>query len=157
MDDLAGRWNDFKKSMGLDISEKANRAEMMDEAAERMKMLGLAEDAISEFRNSGLPGFGMENGQYFPLSDSEKAQIQTLEGNEEYLVYAVVRNDSSYGKMVNYIMVSWHKCDWGLERMNLTERSFVLAYVYNCDFPGNSETGTIEVKCLPGGMLDRRM
>lgn len=154
---MQAMWEEAKKEYGLDITEKANRTEMLVEAAERMKMLGLPEDAIREFRNSGRPRFRMENGQRFPLSNDEKKQIQTLEGNEERLVYAVIRNDSCYGRLTNFIMVSRYKCDWGLERNSITEHNVVTAYVQNHDVPIFSEAGTIEVKRLPGGMLGRRM
>jgi len=153
---LSSSWKETVKEYSLDITENATKTEMVDEAVDRMKMLGLSEDAISEFRNSGRPSFGMENGQRFPLGDFEMEQIQKLEGNGERLVYAVIRNNSCYGRMINYIMVSRYKCDWGLERMNLTERNSVTAYVYNFDVPAYSEAGKIEVERLPGGILGRR-
>ena len=57
---FATEWMKVGKAYGTDIIEEANRAEMLDEAAERMKMLGLPEDAISEFQNSGHPSFGID-------------------------------------------------------------------------------------------------
>ena len=88
---------------------------------------------------------------------SDLEQIQKLEKNGKNLVYAVIRNDSRYGKMVNYIMVSRYKCDWELERRSIMDRNHVIAHVHNRDCPGWSETGIIEVKRLPEGMLDRKM
>ena len=155
--DLSNQWRDFVKEFSFDMEAEADRAEMMDEAVKRMEMLGLPKDTINEFKNSGRSRFGMENGRRFPLSDSEKEQIQKLEKNGKNLVYAVIRNDSRYGKMVNYIMVSRYKCDWELERRSIMDRNHVIAHVHNRDCPGWSETGIIEVKRLPEGMLDRKM
>lgn len=56
--------------------------------------------------SAGQLNFGMENGQIFQLNDSEKEQIRKLEDNGDQLVYAVVRNDSDYGRTVNFIIVN---------------------------------------------------
>lgn len=154
---MQAMWEETKKEYGLYIMEEANRAEMLDEAAERMKILGLPEDAISEFQNSGHPSFGMENGQRFPLSNDEKEQIQKLEGNEKYLVYAVIRNDSSFGRMESFVLVSRFKCDWEFERNSIRERNCVMAYVSNLSIPAWSESGFITVRRFPNGTLVRRM
>lgn len=154
---LASDWEDTRKRYGLDITEEADKAAMMAEAVKRMEMLGLSAEVISKFQADGQPDFAMEDGKRFPLKDSDKEMIQKLESNDEHLVYAVIRNDSCYGRLTNYIMVSRYICDWGLERNSITERNRVMAYVYNHDDPSCSEMGTIAVKHLPNGMLGRRM
>ena len=157
MQALASDWEEARKRYGFDITEKADKAEMMAEAVKRMEMLGLPAEVISKFQADGQPDFSMEGGKRFPLKASEKEMIQKLESNDEYLVYAVIRNDSGYGRITSYIMVSRHKCDWVLERNSLAENNSVLAYVYNSDVPRFSETGMLLVRRLPEGMLDRRI
>ena len=148
---LINKWMKF----GLDIKATAGRAEMIAEAVERMKMLGLPAEITSKFQADGQPDFSMKGGRQLPLTESEKKMIRKLESNDEYLVYALIRNDSCYGKMTSYIMVSRHKCNWGLEQNLLAENSTVLAYVHNSDVPRFSETGMLPVRCLSNGMLDR--
>lgn len=152
---IAAEWKEVRKAYGMDITEKANRVEMLDEAVKRMEMLGLRPDVISRFRADGRPDFAMEGGKQLPLMESEKEMIRKLEGNNEYLVYVVIRNDSCYGKMTSYVIVSRHKCDWGLERNSLVENNTVLAYVHNSDVPRFSETGMLPVCRLSNRMLDR--
>ena len=218
---LINKWMKF----GLDIKATAGRAEMIAEAVERMKMLGLPAEITSKFQADGQPDFSMKGGRQLPLTESEKKMIRKLEGNDEYLVYALIRNDSCYGKMTrgivvlpdaaesllartelrryahafllivcqrnkifhgtlaqihpikhpvgetpdregndeylvyalirndscygkmtSYIMVSRHKCNWGLEQNLLAENSTVLAYVHNSDVPRFSETGMLPVR-----------
>lgn len=143
-----------KKRMGLDITEKADKAEMMNEAIKRMQMLGLAPEAISDFQSSGKVCFGMEDGQCFPLDASEQARIQWLDDSKQYLTYAVIRNESIFGRMISYLVVGPYKCDWELEHMQMKE-NIVMAYVYNYDVPDFSELGQIWIECSPGGMLKR--
>lgn len=157
MQALASDWEDTKKRYGLDITEEADKAAMMAEAVKRMDMLGLPAEVISKFQADGQPDFAMESGKRFPLTASEKEMIQKLESNDEYLVYAVIRDEICFGRMTSYIMVSRNKCDWGLERNSLAENNTVLAYVYNSDVPSFSETGMLEVRRLPEGMLDRKL
>lgn len=147
-------WEEEKKRLGLDITEKADKAEMMNEAIERMQMLGLAPEAISDFQSSGKVCFGMEDGQCFPLDASEQARIQWLDDSKQLLTYAAIRSKSIYGRMISYLVVSPNKCDWGTEHM-VMEKNTVTAYVYNYDVPYYSELGQIGIERLPGGMLER--
>ena len=140
------------------MTEDANTGEMIAEAVERMKMLGLSAETISDFLKNGRPSFAMENGKLSPLETSEKQQIQKMADSEGDLVYAVIRHDSVYGrKMTTYIMVNRYKCDWLLNRDLIEGPNFVMAYVYDRDFPARSETGPVAVKRLPGGTLDLRI
>lgn len=140
------------------MTEDANTGEMIAEAVERMKMLGLSAETISDFLKNGRPSFAMENGKLSPLETSEKQQIQKMADSEGDLVYAVIRNDSVYGrKMTTYIMVDRYKCAWLLNRDLIEGPNFVMAYVYDRDFPARSETGPVAFKRLPGGTLDLRI
>ncbi|WP_300803517.1 hypothetical protein [uncultured Acetatifactor sp.] len=147
-------WKEERKRLGLDIAEKASKAEMMTEAIERMQMLDLAPEAINDFQSSGKVSFGMEDGQRFPLDASEQERIHWLDDSNGLLTYAVIRSNSIFGKMISYLVVSPNKCDWGTEHM-MMEENVVTAYVYNYDIPIFSEMGSIVIEKLPNGMLKR--
>lgn len=136
------------------MSKKIDRKEAMEEAIERMKLLGLAPEAISDFQKTGKVGSYMENGQCCPLDAAEQERIQEFEEEWGFLVYAAIRNKTAYGRMMCYIIVSAYKEDWFMEQRLMMQDS-LLAYVYNYDAPYNSESGLIGIGRLPGGMLER--
>lgn len=136
------------------IAKDANIAEMTAEAINRMKMLGLSAEITSDFKKNGQPSCAMKNGKLFPLEAFEKQQIQKMADKGEGLVYAVVRSDIN--KTINFIMVSHDKSQWDLDRLLIAGPKCFIAYIFDCDFPAQSETWTIAFKRLPEGTLDLR-
>lgn len=142
----------YKKAL-KSIPKHPSRKESLDEAARLMESLGFQPDTIREFRKNGGISYAMENGRRLPLSESDGIQIQKLE-KQGNVVYAAIRNDTNFGRMTAYIIVSKYGEDWILEREN-SKRNYLLAYVYNHDLPCCSEMGIVEIKCLPDGIFDR--
>lgn len=132
--------------------------EMIAEAIERMKMLGLSAEIINDFQKDGRPSFAMENGKRSPLETSEKQQIQKMADSEGELVYAVIRNDSLYGRKITaFLMVNRCNYGWLLERDLIAGPNFVTAYIYDSDSPAQSKTWPTAFKRFPEGMLDLRI
>lgn len=132
----------------------ASRDEMISRAARNMEMLGFTQDAIDRFRESGKLDSAMEDGRLVPLGESDQRLIQDYEDRYGGLAYAAIRSDMGFGRLINYLVVSPYKEDWLLER-TFIENGCVPAYAYNYDVPSNSESGTIGIMRLPGGMFRR--
>lgn len=132
----------------------ATRTEMMREAIQRMEMLGLAQESISNFQKNGKLDSVMEHGRFHPLDEADRKRIQKYESIYGCLAYAAVRGKFEYGRTINYIIVSPHKEDWTMDRMMICQDT-VLTYSYNYDTPVSSESGPMGIGRLPSGTLKR--
>ena len=116
------------------------------EAVERMKLLGIFEPTIEQFRDEGLVSISEPPlGAFYWAEGEDLERIREFEKEHNALVYVVVRSFTSLGKMDSYLFVSDDTEEWEGDRMGCKDGE-VFAYVYNHDIPSYSEFGYIGVK-----------
>lgn len=131
----------------------AQKEESLEEAVWRMKELGFMEETIEEFRKKGEIGYAMEEGSVFELDETDHRQIKEL-SEKGMLVYAVIRNNTMFGRVTSYVVVTSCIEDWNIERTNIF-RNILSAYLYNYNVPDDSEFSNIVIERLPQGILER--
>ena len=127
--------------MKVDIESKRQ------EALRRMTKLGIAAQAIDQFKNSGLINISEPPlGALVLANDEDLEHIHAFEAKQYDLVYTVIRTYSDIGMMDAYLFVSDYMEDWDFEN-EVLDNGEVSAYVYNHSNPDMSEIGSIGVKC----------
>ena len=124
-----------------------------EEALKRMKMLGIIDDAIRQFKDEDIvmvsePPFG---GLYW-LNDDQKEIVRKFEETFDALVYMVVKSFTNFGEMDSLLFISKYDDEWEYERYSM-EDGIVSTYTMNYDMPHCSEYGSIEVKSIGGGLV----
>lgn len=137
------------------------------EAVERMKRLGILEQAIKEFEEEGklkLSEIGvtisrgflrLASCQYW-LTKEEQKMVDEFEKEHNGLVYHVIRGNTNIGLLYNLLFVSEHAEEWPMDIEDIGQGQ-ALAYVINMDMPDCSEFGTIGIVKEPlssgGGLI----
>lgn len=115
----------------------------IEEAMERMRSLGIIDDAIDQFRR-GNPVLVSEppiGGLYYADDELQK-RISDFEAEYNALVYLVVRAYTSFGKMDSLIFVSDHEEEWDYDAYDIQD-GILMSYTINYDMPDCSEFGSI--------------
>lgn len=151
------------------------KEDMINEAAERMYILGLLDEkeksVIRDFIEdqkvyvSRPMNLGEMVGVLYELSEEEKKLVRKIEDEEQILVYHVMRDRTNVGMLYSMLSVSMHEEDWKTERRPLegagTDGAHPLAYVWNAGFlkaddgdltEGFGEWGAITVISGEGGL-----
>lgn len=135
----------------------SNKKETMkQEAASRLRKLGVNDGVIKDFENDVLNVTVVEKGVFLGtlshLDDNEKEMVRKIE--EEYggLVYHCIRCESYFGRLFNMLYVSKYEDEWEYDNMRIGQ-SLVFAYVENLSDPICSEFGSIEVVKNNGGLI----
>ena len=130
-----------------------DREKMKQEAIERMKMLGIIDDAIKQFEEDDIV-MRSENplGALYELSDEEKEIAREFETEYGALVYLAVSCNIEIGRMVSFLYVPKEEEEWKLDRDDIAINTAV-AYTHNFGDPECSETGAIGIKPRNGGIV----
>lgn len=135
----------------MNISVELKKAE----AVARMKILGIFPEAIRQFEKDGLVNRSEPPlGALFWIEGEDLERMHKFEEKHNALVYAVIRNYYSIGKMDSYLFVSDNEEEWERDREELQNGS-VFAYVNNLDDDECSEFGSIGVQRSPAAGLLR--
>lgn len=79
------------------------------------------------------------------MNEAEKGMIEEFEGTGNYIVYHVLEGGiDGIGYCVNLLYVGEYESDYTLMEYE-AKRSRAIAYVYNMNFPENSESGIITI------------
>lgn len=154
--DMQKEWQQFLNRIGCVDSgtlTRPTKEEAIAEAVRRMELLCFKPDEIASFKKNGKIRKIMENGQYVPIDETAQKHIRMLE-EKGMLCYAAIRNETPYGRMTAYIIISGYKEEWPSEYENV-KFCTLMSYVYNHDAPYLSEYGLISVTCLSNGILMR--
>ena len=132
-----------------------SREDKKVEAIERMRLLKIFPQTISQFEKSDLvsvsePPFGA----FFWVDDFQKELIEKLEKERNILVYMGILSYTNFGRMLSLLYVSDYEEEWEDDRSALKNMESV-AYVYNYDTPDTSEAGWIGLKYTIGAGLLR--
>lgn len=130
-----------------------DREKMKQEAIERMKLLGIIDDAIKQFEEDDTV-MRSENplGALYELSDEEKKIAKRFERKYDALVYLAVSCNTEMGRMISFLYVPKKEEEWALDRADITE-NYAIAYTHNFDDPDCSEIGGIGIKPRNGGIV----
>lgn len=129
------------------------REKMVDEAVERMHLLGVMPSVVRKFKNHGIvmvsePPFG----GLYELDDEEKKMVSDIEERYGGLVYMVVRQPTEFGLCDSLLWVSQYEEEWEDER-DCNKDGIVFTYTVNHDVDWCSEFGSISVRPAFGGLL----
>lgn len=130
-----------------------DREKMKQEAIERMKLLGIIDDAIKQFEEDDTV-MRSENplGALYELNDEEKEIAKRFERKYDALVYLAVSCNTGIGRMISYLYVPNEEEEWKLDRADITDNS-AITYTYNFDDPDCSEIGAIGIEPRNGGIV----
>ena len=140
------------------MSEKLlTKEEQKDLAVKALATLGCYKPYLNAFKRKTDPvitmyeGFG---GYYLdPKSGSHETELidKIKEVEETYggTVYAVIHNLTSFGECYSMLWVS----QYPEEKDRTCGRDWAMAYVWNKDYPYDSEFGEIGIRAALGGLL----
>lgn len=121
------------------------------EAVNRMKLLGLHENAIQDFVNEGKLNLS-DHGFLFWLNESEQNIVDQWQQETGNLVYHVVKTRTTFGLMYSFFYVSKYEEEWFMDNADLQE-GYAVCYVYNADDELSSEYGSIGFEMKFGGIV----
>lgn len=130
-----------------------DRENMKQEAVERMKMLGIIDDAIKQFEDDGVIMKGESPfGALYDLNDEEKEIARQFEAEYGALVYLGVSCNTDIGRMISFLYVCKEEDEWELDRDDL-KGLCPITYTHNFDDPDCSEIGSIGIEPRNGGIV----
>ena len=122
------------------------------EAIERMKILKLSRNAITDFKDDDRLYKSEDLGFLNWLYDDEEEMVKKFEKEHECVVYHVILSRTNIGTMYSLLYVSLDDEEWEEDRADL-QNGQVLAYVVNKAAPECSEIGYIGIKPQIGGLV----
>ena len=139
------------------------KSDMKQEAAERMKLLGLDEQIISDFQKRTSEIYLSENEEYGEVSSVYKItkdndiifeDIKKLEKETGWLVYHVIRAGNWLDALNVLLCVTPNPKEWNMIKDWFKRTNRVMdCYVYNQNAPDFYEVGEVEVKIKNGGLV----
>lgn len=123
------------------------------EAIERMKILKLSRNAITDFKDDDRLYKSEDLGFLYWLYDDEEEMVKKFEKEHECVVYHVILSRTNIGTMYSLLYVSLDDEEWEEDRADLQNGRQVLAYVVNKAAPECSEIGYIGIKPQIGGLV----
>lgn len=121
------------------------------EAVYRMKILGISEKVIDEFLKDGKVNLSI-GGNVCCLNESQLELVEKFEAETKCMVYHVIHNDSTIGKMLTFLYVSNIPEEWTIEHDDL-KAGTPMAYVVNIDNDIYSEFGSVRIQNYLGGLI----
>lgn len=122
------------------------------EAIERMKILKLFKNVITDFKDDDRLNKSEDLGFLYWLYDEEEEMVKEFEKEHECVVYHVILSRTNIGTMYSLLYVSLDDEEWDDDRADL-QNGQVLAYVVNKAAPECSEIGYIGIKPQIGGLV----
>ena len=122
------------------------------EAIERMKILKLFKNVITDFKDDDRLNKSEGFGFLYWLYDEEEEMVKKFEKEHECVVYHVILSWTDIGTMYSLLYVSLDDEEWEEDRADL-QNGQVLAYVVNKAAPECSEIGYIGIKPQIGGLV----
>ena len=122
------------------------------EAIERMKILKLFKNVITDFKDDDRLNKSEDLGFLFWLYGEEEEMVKEFEKEHECVVYHVILSRTNIGTMYSLLYVSLDDEEWEEDRADL-QNGQALAYVVNKAAPECSEIGYIGIKPQIGGLV----
>lgn len=132
---------------------KATKEQMKQEALARMKLLGLQYNVVRDFEAKEKIYYSLGTLGLLCLAFGGVVEVvQKFENQTGYLVYHVIDNNTSIGRMLTLLYVSTEMDEWAADKQDLQE-GCPLAYVENMTYPDCSEFGSVGVRPFNGGVV----
>ena len=133
----------------------ATRDKQKQEALTRMKLLGLPERLIEDYKKHGkIYLFAYNTGYPKELSPERLAEVHEFERVNNVLVYAVIRQETLFGILESLVIVSVYPEDWEEEKADINNRSgYLFTYTINRTYPSCSEYGSITYRRTKEGLV----
>lgn len=129
------------------------KAMMKTEALERMDILNLHPNVIKEFKEQGVLNYSYSIlGFLYWLTEETQARVNLFEKETGYLVYHVIEDETSIGRLITFLYVSANSDEWEQDKQDLRE-GFALAFVVNANDELCSEFGSVGLKSVNGGVV----
>lgn len=129
------------------------KAMMKTEVLERMDILNLHPNVIKEFKEQGVLNYSYSIlGFLYWLTEETQARVNLFEKETGYLVYHVIEDETSIGRLITFLYVSANSDEWEQDKQDLRE-GFALAFVVNADDELCSEFGSVGLKSVNGGVV----
>ena len=126
---------------------------MKDEAIQRMRILKLYSTVQQDFAANEQIYYSFSNfGFLYRLDKVMEERVRRFEKEYGYLVYHVIDNPTSIGRMHSYLYVSSNEEEWAQDRQDL-EEGRPMAYVKNVDNRSLSGFNNIEIELRNGGVI----
>lgn len=122
------------------------------EAIERMKILKLSRNAITDFKDDDRLYKSENLGFLYWLYAEEEEMVKEFEKEHECVVYHVIVSRTNIGTMYSLLYVSLDDEEWAEDRADL-QNGQVLAYAVNKDALEFSGIGYIGIKPQIGGLV----
>lgn len=129
---------------------KAN-LRLRKEAVYRMTILGISEKTINDFMTDGKVNISIK-GVMCCLDECQLNMISKFEAETGCMVYHVIQNDSTIGRMLTFLYVSNSPEEWTMEHEDL-KAGTPMAYVVNIDNDIYSEFGSVRIQNYLGGLI----
>lgn len=126
---------------------------MKAEAILRMRSLKLNSIVLQNFAANEQIYYSFGNfGFLYPLDKAMEERVRRFEKKYGYLVYHVIDNPTSIGRMHSYLYVSSNEEEWEQDQQDLKD-GCPIVYVENVDDEILSEFGSIGIKPRSGGVI----
>lgn len=140
-------------------TEQISREKKKAEAVERMKLIGIFPETITQFEKEGYISQSLPPvGACFWIEGEQLQRIKEFEEKYNAVVYFVIHARYVFSgdemEMESYLYVSDYEEEWQTDREDLAEGQ-TLAYVQNLSWPDGSEFGTIGFELTPAAGLKR--
>lgn len=129
------------------------KAMMKAEALKRMDILNLHPNVIKEFKEQGVLNYSYSVlGFLYWLTEETQARVNAFEKETGYLVYHVIEDETSIGRLITFLYVSTDSDEWEQDKQDLRE-GFALTFVVNANDELCSEFGSVGLKSVNGGVV----
>lgn len=128
------------------------REKQKAEAIERMKLLELCPQVVSEFKKKELIYKSEFFGILYWLDEDEKKIVKDFEDKTNSVVYHIVKSCTPLGCMLSIFFVSDDEYEWQLNK-ECMKNGVQLCYVKNMDINEWSEYGYISFQKISGGLM----
>lgn len=134
----------------MNVSKEIKKAE----AINRMKALKLFAPCIKAFKDRDEVQLSEMTGGLYEFSREAEltAKVKEFEAEYNVLVYHVIHTFTQFGELYNFLYVSDHEDEWGMDNDDIKD-NYVMCYVWNKDDDWCSEFGTIAVRQKFGGLV----
>lgn len=126
---------------------------MKEEAIQRMRILKLYSTVLQDFSANEKINYSFSNfGFLYPLDKAMEERVRRFEKKYGYLVYHVIDNPTSIGRMHSYLYVSSNEEEWEQDQQDLKD-GCPIVYVENVDDEILSEFDSIGIEPRNGGVI----
>lgn len=137
-----------EKEDNTPIPDNPSKDDIQNEAAYRMKKIGLWNRVINDFTESGKVYQSEVGGITYNLNKEALQAVEKAKAAVACIPYHIIVSHTTIGTMYTVLYVSEDSSEWMHERIHTDGTT--LAYVYNADYPDYSELGSVQVQAVNG-------